>query len=84
MTTTKITESSDIGSFQVNWTLSLLEKIYPIPRASNLINKEKANDNEPPDIQVKATHQLIVKPIYLGLSQLKLKSIFFFKISHMK
>lgn len=41
---------------------------------SKQFNKEKANKNEPLDIQGKATHQLIVKPIYPGL-QLKLLSI---------
>lgn len=31
------------------------------------------HDDKPPDIQVKATYQLPVEPIYLGLLQLKLK-----------
>lgn len=31
------------------------------------------HDDQPPDIQVKATYQLTVEPIYLGLLQLKLK-----------
>lgn len=38
------------------------------------------HDNELlPDTQVKATHQLTVKPIYPGLLQLKLKSKYFLK-----
>lgn len=47
--TTKSTEGSDIGSSQINQTPGLLEKIYTTPKASNFTNKEKADDNEPPD-----------------------------------
>lgn len=35
------------------------------------------HDDKPPDIQVKATYQLTIEPIYLGLVQLKLKSKYF-------
>lgn len=66
-------EGGDTGSPQVNQTPGLLKKIYIYtPKASNLINKGKANDNEPPDIYVKSTHQLIMKPLYPRLLQLKL------------
>lgn len=47
--TTKTTEGSDIGSSQINQTPGLWEKIYATPKASNFTNKEKADDNEPPD-----------------------------------
>jgi hypothetical protein len=33
----------------------------------------------PLDMQVKATHQLVVEPIYPGLLQLQLKSMYFLK-----
>lgn len=73
--TTKITEGSDTGSSQINQTPGLFGKKKNISNSqSKQFNKEKANKNEPLDIQGKATHQLIVKPIYPGL-QLKLSSI---------
>ena len=60
-----------------SWSLA---KIYPTPKASNLINKEKTDDdNEPTDTQVKVTYQLIMKPTYPRLLQLKLKSMYFKK-----
>lgn len=67
------TEDGNIRSSHVNESPGLWEKIYWTPKASNFIHKEKANGNEPPDIQVKATHQLTMKPIYPGWLQLKLK-----------
>lgn len=49
---------------------------------SEQFNKEKVNDNEPPDIHVRATHQLIMKPLYPRLLQLELNQCIFENLPH--